>query len=309
MRTHFQEWIFHDPNGFALTFLWIASNMVAVDPTMMGRVAVVTGSNKGIGFHIAKQLALCGLFQHIIMACRDTALGEAARESLLSTFSATASPPAARLHVESLTVGDANSHTAFATRMEETFGKIDCLVNNAAIAFKNADPTPFAGQTKPTLDVNFRGTVNLTDALLPLLKKGVDARIVNVASMAGRLSQVSPALQKRLSSETLTFAELHEMVNAYEAATRTATHQKLGYSNSNYGMSKLALIAATKIWARENYPTIKVNCCCPGYCRTDMSSQHGTRDPADGARNAVLPATVADPPTGAYYANYIVAEW
>jgi carbonyl reductase 1 len=280
--------------------------------TSMGRVAVVTGSNKGIGFHIAKHLAVCGLFQHIILACRDTALGETARQSILSSISASSSTATAittQLHVESLTVGDVNSHAQFAARMAENFGRIDCLVNNAAIAFKNADPTPFAGQTKPTLDVNFRGTVQLTDTLLPLIRTGTtDPRIVNVASMAGRLSQVSPALQQQLSSTTLTFPELHGLIDAFEAATRNGTHQQCGYSNSNYGMSKLAVIAATKIWAREN-PTIKVNCCCPGYCRTDMTSLQGIRDPAEGAKNAVIPATVDNPPTGAYYANYVVAEW
>lgn len=270
-----------------------------------GRFEVVTGSNKGIGFHIAKQLATCGLFQHIILACRDSSLGEAARQSIASSGNLSTT----QLHVESLTLGDVKSHSDFAARMEENFGRIDCLVNNAAIAFKNADPTPFAAQTKPTLDVNFRGTVMLTNTLLPLIKKGTNPRIVNVASMAGRLSQVSPKLQQRLSSNTLTFPELHEIIDTFEAATRDGTHQRLGYSNSNYGMSKLAVIAATKIWARENLDIIKVNCCCPGYCRTDMTSLQGIRDPAEGARNAVLPATVDNPPTGAFYANYEVASW
>ena len=47
-------------------------------------------------------------------------------------------------------------------------GRCDVLVNNAGIAFKDADPTPFAEQTKPTLDVNYRGTIALTKRLLPL---------------------------------------------------------------------------------------------------------------------------------------------
>ena len=266
-----------------------------------GRVAVVTGSNKGIGFHIAKQLAVCGLFQNIIIACRDISLGNIACESLRSST-------ATLIHVEQLNLGDVDSHLAFASRMEENFGKIDCLVNNAAIAFKNADPTPFAQQTKPTLDVNFRGTVHLTDTLLPLLKKGSDPRIVTVASMAGRLSQVSPSLQVRFSSSQLTFPELHEIINKFESATADGSHLKLGYSNTNYGMSKLAIIAATKIWAREN-PGIAINCCCPGYCRTDMTSLKGVRDPADGAKNAVIPATMDNPPTGAYYSDYEIATW
>lgn len=266
-----------------------------------GRVAVITGSNKGIGYHIAKQLAVCGLFQHIILACRDTALGSGAGERLLSTTTS-------QIHVEKLDLGDIKSHSAFARRIEENFGKIDCLVNNAAIAFKNADPTPFAQQTKPTLDVNFRGTVHLTDTLLPLIRKGSDPRIVSVASMAGRLSQVSPSLQERLSSNQLTFPELNNIINKFESSTSDGSHLKLGYSNTNYGMSKLAVIAATKIWAREN-PGIAINCCCPGYCRTDMTSLKGIRDPDDGAKNAAIPATMDNPPTGAYFSNYEIATW
>lgn len=266
-----------------------------------GRVAVVTGSNKGIGYFIALQLASSGLFQDIVLACRDIARANQARESIRSQV-----PSTVHIHQAQLSVG--SGHEEFVSYMEKTFGKVDCLVNNAAIAFKNADPTPFQDQTKPTLDVNFRGTLDLIEALLPLVKKGTDPRIVNVASMSGRLSQVSDHLQKQFSSSDLTLSSLRSLMDTFEAATQEGDHKAKGFSGSNYGMSKLALIAATKVLARE-HPDVAINCCCPGYCKTDMTSQNGVRDPAEGARNAVIPATMDNPPTGAFFRDYEQSKW
>jgi carbonyl reductase 1 len=185
------------------------------------------------------------------------------------------------------------------------------LVNNAAFAFKGADPTPFKDQCKPTLRVNFHGTADLTSKMLDLLKKGDDPRVVSVASMAGRLSQLSPELQARFSSPSLTMTDLAGLVQEFETAVADGTHQAKGWSSSNYGMSKLAVIAATKVWARQE-PGVKFFACCPGYCKTDMTSQRGGRDPADGAKNAVLPATLPPdqlPESGSYFADYQVASW
>jgi carbonyl reductase 1 len=218
-------------------------------------------------------------------------------------------PPNISVQSEPLTIGDRNSHTAFVNKMKETFGKIDCLVNNAGFAFKGRDPTPFHLQTKPTLDINFRGTVDFTQAMIPLLLQGSDPRIVNVASMAGRLSQVAPNLQTKFSATDLTLPELNHLVDDFEAKVQDGTHKDFGYSNSNYGMSKLALIAATKVLAREYRGKVAINCCCPGYCKTDMTSQQGMRDPSDGARNAVIPATMENPPTGEYFADYNLSKW
>lgn len=269
-----------------------------------GRVAVVTGSNKGIGYFIALQLGLSGLFQHIILACRDQNRATDAVESMRNELPSTVS-----VHSEQLTIGDHVSHVSFVTKMEQSFGKVDCLVNNAGFAFKGSDPTPFRDQTKPTLDINFRGTIDFTESMIPLLKKGSDPRIVNVASMAGRLSQVSPELQQKFNSVDLTMNELRSLVDDFESKAQLGWHQSAGYSNWNYGMSKLALIAATKVLAREHAGVISINCCCPGYCKTDMTSQSGTRDPSDGARNAVIPATMESPPSGSYFSNYDVADW
>ena len=108
------------------------------------KVAVVTGANKGVGYHIAAQLVASRLFSTVVLACRDPDRGMAAAQAVGGDFLP-------------LTVGDPQSATALADSIRAKYGRCDLLVNNAAIAFKGADPTPFEAQTKPTLDINFRG--------------------------------------------------------------------------------------------------------------------------------------------------------
>jgi len=159
--------------------------------------------------------------------------------------------------------------------------------------------------------VNFYATIDVTERLLPLLRKGNDPRVVSVASMAGRLSQLSPALQRQFAADDLTLPQLKDLVRSFAASVQDGTHLEKGWSNSNYGLSKLAVIAATRVWARA-YPEIRFYSCCPGYCKTDMTSQKGTRDPAVGAKNAVIPATTVlsdAAPSGSFFQNFEVSEW
>ena len=86
-------------------------------------------------------------------------------------------------------------------------------------------------------------------------------------------------------------------------------HTQQGWSNTNYGMSKLGVIAATKVWARQEAPTISVNCCCPGWCATDMAGPKAPRPASEGSRNAVIPATMENPPSGEYFSDYKVSKW
>mmetsp|Transcript_7937 Transcript_7937/g.24505 ORF Transcript_7937/g.24505 Transcript_7937/m.24505 type:complete len:268 (+) Transcript_7937:70-873(+) len=261
------------------------------------RCAIVTGANKGIGLQIAKQLLPS--VSLLILACRDAGRGEAAVKAL-------GGAPAV---FEELDISSESSIDAFAERIAEKYGKIDVLVNNAAIAFKAADPTPFKGQTKPTLHTNFHGTFRLTEKLLPLLSKSDDGALVNVASMAGKLSQLSESRQAQFASDELTKEKLVSLVDEFEADVAADAHKEKGWSSSNYGFSKLAVIAYTKILAREAPATLKVNCCCPGYCATDMSSHKGPRSADDGAKNAVMLALPGVPHSGVFIRDEKVAEW
>jgi len=283
------------------------------------RIAIVTGSNKGIGYQIAYQLAATSKFSYVILACRDCSRGLHARYTMEQKLLHSLSKSNDLSLIEKscvilylpLTIGDFHSHNTFKKYIESKFGKIDVLVNNAAIAFKHISCIPFQEQCKPTLDVNFRGTVELTERLLPLLRKGTDARIVNVVSMCGKLSQLSSLnLCEKFTSKSLTISELQSLMNAFEKHVLEGTHTEMGWGNSNYGMSKLALIAATKIWARQEVNNnIQVNCCCPGSCSTNISSHNGPQSAEDGAKNAVLLAMGDSCGTGLFYESLKVSQW
>lgn len=296
------------------------------------RVAVVTGANKGIGFYIALQLALSGQFSDIILGCRDRERGLQAEKDIQSAVqvaaagdasAAAATTPitATKIQYVPLTIGDTVSHSQFCQRMEEEFGQkevggIDVLVNNAGFAYKGSDTTPFEGQTRKTLDINYFGLVDFTEQMIPLLlrtngDRSKDARIVNVASMAGRLSQVSPELQKQFTDPNLTIPKLNDLMTQFYDDVQSGKHQQNGWSNSNYGISKLGVIAATKVWARQfDGSNLKVMACCPGYCSTDMSSHRGPRSASDGAKNAVMLATMQpSPANGCFFQNYEVSTW
>lgn len=244
------------------------------------RIAVVTGGNKGIGYFIALHLGLSGLFSKIILGCRDPQRGLAAANELQLKMQGSSDT---MFQYVRLTIGDSESHSNFCQQMEQEFGKVDVLVNNAGFAYKGSDPTPFKEQTQKTLEVNYFGLVDFTERMLPLLRRGKDARLVSVASLSGRLSQVSNDLQKRFTDESLTIAQLHVLMNEFKEDVKAGTHKNNGWSNSNYGISKLGVIAATNIWARQE-SSMKVNSCCPGYCATDMSSHKGPRPPIEGAK-------------------------
>ena len=280
------------------------------------RIAVVTGANKGIGYFIALQLGLSGLFSKIILGCRDATRGTLAATQLQQTLADTNENTSTELfRFVPLTIGDPNSHSDFCKTMQEEFGKVDVLVNNAGFAYKNADPTPFEGQTHKTLEINYYGLVDFTEKMMPLLRKGDDPRLVNVASRSGRLGQVSRDLQDAFTDKTLTIPKLNALIDEFKDDVRTGVHRQKGWSNTNYGISKLGVIAATRVWARQeaalssSSSNIKVNSCCPGYCDTDMTSHKGPRPANEGAKNAVIPATMDNPPTGAFFSNFGVAEW
>jgi carbonyl reductase 1 len=288
--------------------------------TNMDRIALVTGANKGIGREIAKLLAAhnnnnknddsnkyFGIIP--ILACRTNGF-QTAQELGVE-------------HWVYLDLTNETSIEACAAYIEKTFGRLDILINNAAICFN--DPTlygkvpytPFQKQANITVETNYFGTKRVCHAMMPLLLKGQQPRIINIASSAGRLGILrSPEKIQFFTNPHLTVRQLDQSMQEFCHAVETGVHAAQGWPNTCYGMSKLALIAYTKLLAREyaansdadpnsvssssassatlsntKKPFILVNSVDPGYCATDQNNNQGTRPAARGARTPYLLAT------------------
>jgi NAD(P)-dependent dehydrogenase (short-subunit alcohol dehydrogenase family) len=228
-------------------------------------VVVVTGSNRGIGLEICRQLAARGA--QVVLTARKRAAGDAAvkklaAQKLAATF-------------QLLDVTDGNSIVALRDFLQDSYGHLDVLINNAGIIAKAEASalTVKLATIRDTLETNALGPLHLAQTLLPLLKSGISPRIVNMSSGMGALAD-----------------------------------NEGGYAA--YRMSKTALNAVTAILAAELRGTIAVNAVCPGWVKTDMGGPHAERDVADGADTAVWLALDAPAKlTGKFVRDRKVIPW
>uniref|UniRef100_A0A8C6WU55 carbonyl reductase (NADPH) n=1 Tax=Neogobius melanostomus TaxID=47308 RepID=A0A8C6WU55_9GOBI len=258
-------------------------------------VAVVTGSNKGIGLAIVR--ALCKQFEgDVYLTARDLGRGEEAVKILTSE--------GLKPKFQQLDITDVSSITSAAAFFRETYGGVDILVNNAGIAFKPA--TPFSIQAEVTLKTNFFATRDVLTHFMPLIKSG--GRVVNVSSFMGSLALnlCSEEFQQRFRSEDITEDELVGLMERFVEKTKTGEHKKDGWPELVYGVSKTGLTTLSMILARRlskerphdnvaNAPFAPLGA-GPGWVRTDMAGDKAPKSPDEGA---VIPVYLALLPPGA----------
>jgi Dehydrogenases with different specificities (related to short-chain alcohol dehydrogenases) len=232
----------------------------------MAKVVLITGANKGIGFEVARQLGRVGFA--VLLGARDASRGEEA---------------AGKLRGEGLDVRfveadlnrGAETGTALAKKIGEEFGKLDVLVNNAAIFdAKDGHASDVSIETlRRTFEPNFFGTVAFTQPLLPLLRAAENARVVNVSSGLGSLAINGDPNSPFYDTKVLAY-------NASKAALNMFT-VNLAYD-----------LRETKI---------KVNSACPGYTATDLNGHSGPQTVEEGAIAIVRLAQLPDDgPTGSF---------
>lgn len=237
-------------------------------------VALVTGANKGIGLQIAKELATRGLT--VLVGSRSLERGEIAARTIVGDARAL-----------QLDVTDAASIAAAAERVRNEFGRLDVLVNNAAISQSGTWDQSFeeklaAGrpsvaplaEVRAIFETNVFGVIAVTQAMLPLLREAPAGRIVNVSSEVGSLTlQTDPQNPYRIPS-------------------------------AGYVPSKTALNAITVAFANELENTrIRVNAACPGFTATDLNNFRGTRSVEEGAREPVRLALLGENAPNASFSN------
>ncbi len=231
----------------------------------MAQYALVTGGNRGIGLEVCRQLAGQGLV--VALGARDHQNGERAAAQLATE--------GLQVRFQQLDVADQQSIDAAKDALDAEWGRLDVLVNNAAILYDtwqralNAD----VDQVHQALETNTIGPWRMAQAFVLLLRRSQHGRIVNVSSEAGSLAS-------------------------------------MGSGTPAYNVSKTALNAVTRMLAADLRGTgILVNAVCPGWVATDMGGAGG-RPVRDGAASVMWAVTLPDDgPTGGFFRDGKPLPW
>ncbi len=150
--------------------------------TQEARVALVTGANRGIGLEVVRQLAQQGM--RVILGARDAAKGEAAAQPLRRAGLA--------VYPHQLDVTDQQSIYRLHTAVTTNFGRLDILVNNAAILYDTWQQgiTADLDTVHAAFETNVFGAWRMCQTFLPLLRRSRAGRIVNLSSEAGSLASM-----------------------------------------------------------------------------------------------------------------------
>ncbi|KAL4633870.1 hypothetical protein ACB092_04G154400, partial [Castanea dentata] len=292
------------------------------------RVAVVTGANKGIGLEISKQLALNGV--KVILTARDVKRGTEAVETLKAAGYSD-------LSFHQLDVSDPVSISAFVNFIKTEFGKLDILVNNAAInglitvgtdliqnlvamavgpnagAFKKFVQQTYESAVN-SFKTNYYGIKRLSKELIPLLQLSKSARIVNISSDLGQLKFISNENAKKKLGDVdgLTEEKVDEVVEEFLEDVKENLIEDKGWPSNNfsaYSVSKAVLNAYTRVLAKK-HPTVAINAVSPGFTKTDLNYNAGVLTTEEAAKGPVMLALLHDSkPSGLFFDNTEVSTF
>ncbi|MEL6673885.1 MAG: SDR family oxidoreductase [Bacteroidota bacterium] len=229
-------------------------------------IALVTGASRGLGLETTRQLAQKGY--QVILSCRNTAKGEAAIQGWKDVQD--------QIVVHELEINSEESVQRMLAFVQQTYGRLDVLVNNAAINYdtwQNALDADLA-EVHQTIETNVFGAWRMIQAFAPLFQQQQRGCIVNVSSGAGAMTGMQGGTP--------------------------------GYSLSKAALNVLTIKAAHQL----GQAGIKVNSVCPGWVRTDMGGASAPRSVAEGAKGIVWAATLAsDGPSGGFFRDGKAINW
>ena len=240
------------------------------------RIALITGANQGVGFQVAKELVAKGVT--VLVGSRNFERGQVASQQIGQGTMAI-----------QLDITNQASIQAAAERIRSEFGRLDVLVNNAAISMASRNDVPFQdymsvyGTSTVSLDklraiweTNVFGALAVYQAMLPLLRLSTDARIVNVGSGAGSLtSNADPSFPYR------------KMFSPAYAGSKSA----------------LEIITLSMMIEHET-DGIKVNLVSPGFTNTALNNYQGVESLEEGSREVVRVALLGPQEPGGTFTRW-----
>ncbi|MEV6314416.1 SDR family oxidoreductase [Streptomyces sp. NPDC051776] len=230
-------------------------------------ISLVTGGSRGIGRETVRRLAARG--QTVLLTARSQAAAETVASGLASTVGTGTVQPLR------LDVTDAASVERAAATVTERYGRLDVLVNNAAITYDTWQRPSAADLdvVREAAETNLYGPWRLIQTFAPLLRASAHPRVVNVSSESGSLAS-------------------------------------MGAGTPAYSVTKAALNALTVMFAAEfRGDGVLVNAVCPGWVATDMGGAGG-RPVGEGAESVVWAATLPDDgPTGGFFRDGRPLPW
>jgi NAD(P)-dependent dehydrogenase (short-subunit alcohol dehydrogenase family) len=228
----------------------MATNLVVTVPDLSGKLVVVTGSNSGLGFGLARRLAAAGA--DVVMAIRNRAKGEAAVDQIRVKV------PNAKLTIKKLDLSSLTSVAALGEQLNAEGRPIDILINNAGVMTPPERDTTADG-FELQFGSNHLGHFALTAHLLPLLRAAETARVVSLSSLAAR--------RGRIHFDDLQFEKSYSPMRAY-------------------GQSKLAVLMFSRELDRRSREAgwgIVSNAAHPGLTKTNLQvsgPSHGRERPS-----------------------------
>ncbi len=230
------------------------------------KVVLVTGGNKGIGFEVCRQLA--GQGWKVLLTARGEEAGQAAAGKLRAE--------GGDVTFHQLDVTDPDGIERVRAAVEREPGRLDVLINNAAISTEQGKPPTQVDMAtvRAVMETNLFAPWALSLAFIPLMKRQGGGRILMVTSGKGSFT-------------------------------------KLAADYPAYRISKTALNALTVVLADElREANIQVNAVTPGWVRTHLGGINAPRSVEEGAAGTVWLATLEDPgPTGKFFRDQDEFPW
>ncbi|XP_058744041.1 (+)-neomenthol dehydrogenase-like isoform X4 [Vicia villosa] len=250
------------------------------------RYAVVTGSNKGIGLEIVRQLASAGI--KVVLTARDEK-----RDFVKSQFG--------KLDIL------VNNAGIGGVEIKDRDLFTSAIITNGALSddeLRRTMTQPYES-AKECLQINYRGAKRTFECLLPLLQLSDSPRVVNVSSALGKIECVSNEWAKGVFSDidNLTEERIEEVLKKFIKDFEQGSIEKNGWPRytAAYIVAKASMNAYTRIIAKK-YPNLCINCVCPGYVKTDITANTGFFTAKEGAAHPVRLALLPNgSPSGLYY--------